>query len=105
MSSVEELRKALGGVHPSAADKVKDHLDPHTTTFIKYDATIDAQNTFDLHYQYAFMNEAACVTVSAINFTDEEPPLARLDLNYDAYTHNAFGRMIKIGIEYTFADD
>ena len=47
------------------------------------------------------MNEAACVTVSAINFTDEEPPLARLDLNYDAYTHNAFGRMIKVGLEYT----
>ena len=35
MSSVEELRKALGGVHPLAAKKVKDHLDPHTTTFIK----------------------------------------------------------------------
>jgi outer membrane receptor protein involved in Fe transport len=47
--------------------------------------------------------EAARVTVSAINVTDEEPPLARVDLNYDGYTHNAFGRMIKVGIEYTFA--
>ena len=64
---------------------------------------VDAQNTFDLHYQYAFMDEAARVTVSAINVTDEEPPLARVDLNYDGYTHNAFGRMIKVGIEYTFA--
>jgi iron complex outermembrane receptor protein len=64
---------------------------------------VDAQNTFDLHYQYAFMGEAARVTVSAINFTDEEPPLARVDLNYDGYTHNAFGRMIKVGVEYTFA--
>ena len=64
---------------------------------------IDAQNTFDLHYQYAFMDEAARVTLSAINVTDEEPPLARVDLNYDGYTHNAFGRMIKVGIEYTFA--
>jgi outer membrane receptor protein involved in Fe transport len=64
--------------------------------------SVDAQNTFDLHYQYAFMDEAARVTVSAINVTDEEPPLARVDLNYDGYTHNAFGRMIKVGIEYTF---
>ena len=64
---------------------------------------VDAQNTFDLHYQYAFMDEAARVTLSAINVTDEEPPLARVDLNYDGYTHNAFGRMIKVGIEYTFA--
>ena len=71
----------------------------------RYDVTVDAQNTFDLHYQYSFMNEAARVTVSAINFTDEEPPLARLDLNYDGYTHNAFGRMIKVGIEYTFAGE
>ena len=35
MSSVEQLRQALGGVHPLAANKVKDHLDPHLRTFIK----------------------------------------------------------------------
>ena len=35
MSSVEELRKALGGVHPLAANKVKDHLDPHTMAFVQ----------------------------------------------------------------------
>jgi outer membrane receptor protein involved in Fe transport len=63
--------------------------------------TVDSQNTFDLHYQYSFMDDAARITLSAINFTDEEPPLARVDLNYDGYTHNAFGRMIKVGIEYT----
>ncbi len=62
---------------------------------------VDSQNTFDLHYQYSFMDEAARLTVSALNITDEQPPLARVDLNYDGYTHNAFGRMIKVGIEYT----
>jgi len=51
------------------------------------------------------MNEAARITVSANNFPDEEPPLAGLDLNYDGYTHNAFGRVIKVGVEYTFADE
>ena len=35
MSNVEELRQKLGGVHPLATKKVKDHLDPHTMTFIK----------------------------------------------------------------------
>jgi len=35
MSNVEQLRQALGGVHPLAANKVKDHLDPHLMTFIK----------------------------------------------------------------------
>ena len=63
--------------------------------------TVDSQTTYDLHYQYSFMDDAARLTVSAMNVTDEDPPMARLDLSYDGYTHNAFGRMIKVGIEYT----
>jgi iron complex outermembrane receptor protein len=66
---------------------------------------VDSQTTYDLHYQYSFMDDAARLTVSAMNVTDEEPPLARLDLSYDGYTHNAFGRMIKVGIEYTLGMD
>lgn len=34
MESVEELRVTLGGVHPLAATKVKDHLEPHVRAFI-----------------------------------------------------------------------
>ena len=71
----------------------------------RYEGTkVDSQTTYDLHYQYAFMDDQARVTVSAMNITDEDPPLARLDLSYDGYTHNAFGRMIKIGIEYTIGE-
>ncbi len=36
MSGVEELRQTLGGVHPMAANKVKDHLDAYTTAFIEH---------------------------------------------------------------------
>ena len=63
--------------------------------------SVDSQTTFDLHYQYSFLSDAARLTVSGINLSDEEPPLARVDLSYDGYTHNAFGRMIKVGLEYT----
>jgi iron complex outermembrane receptor protein len=71
----------------------------------RYEGTkVDSQTTYDLHYQYAFMDDQARVTVSAMNITDEDPPLARLDLSYDGYTHNAFGRMIKVGIEYTIGE-
>ena len=65
---------------------------------------VDSQTTYDLHYQYSFMDDQARVTVSAMNVTDEDPPLARLDLSYDGYTHNAFGRMIKVGVEYTIGE-
>lgn len=34
MSRVEELRQTLGGVHPLAATKVKDHLEPYVAAFI-----------------------------------------------------------------------
>jgi len=64
---------------------------------------IDAQTTFDFHYQLRLMDDAAKLTFSVVNLTDEDPPIARLDLNYDGYTHNAFGRMYKIGLLYTFA--
>ena len=63
--------------------------------------TVDSQTTYDFHYQLFFLNQAAKVTFSAINLTDEDPPLARVGLNYDGYTHNAFGRMLKLGFQYT----
>ncbi len=63
--------------------------------------TVDSQTTFDFHYQLFVLNQAAKISFSAINLTDEDPPLARVDLNYDGYTHNAFGRMLKLGFLYT----
>ena len=41
-------------------------------------------------------------TLNVINVGDEDPPAARGDLNYDPFTHNPFGRMIKVGVKYTF---
>ena len=46
------------------------------------------------------MEDNALFTLSAFNVTDEDPPLARVDLNYDAYTHNGLRRMIKLGLQY-----
>jgi iron complex outermembrane receptor protein len=36
--------------------------------------------------------------------TDEEPPFARLDLNYDPFTHNPLGRTFKLGVVHKFAE-
>jgi len=48
------------------------------------------------------MNDNARIFASVYNISDEDPPFARLDLNYDPYTANAFGRMIKIGVQWRF---
>jgi predicted pyridoxine 5'-phosphate oxidase superfamily flavin-nucleotide-binding protein len=36
MSRIDELRSELGGAHPRAATKVKDHLDPYVQAFVRH---------------------------------------------------------------------
>lgn len=68
---------------------------------------IDDHMTYDLHYSLslAALNddlEDSAFWVSIYNLTDEDPPFARLDLNYDPYTHNPFGQIIKVGVRHKF---
>jgi iron complex outermembrane receptor protein len=65
-------------------------------------AKIDDHVTVDVHYNLALFNDQALVSLSIFNLTDEDPPQASTDLNYDAFTHSAFGRMIKLGVRYSF---
>ncbi len=62
-------------------------------------ATIDDQTTLDFHYNVALFDNAL-LSLSIVNLTDEDPPLTSTDLNYDAFTHNPFGRTIKLGLRY-----
>ena len=71
------------------------------------DREIEDHTTYDLHYNLSLsaFNDAyenSAVWVSIYNLTDEDPPFARLDLNYDPYTHNPFGRIVKVGIRHSF---
>jgi iron complex outermembrane receptor protein len=68
---------------------------------------IGEHSTYDVHYNLGLggFNEAmenSAFWLSVYNITDEDPPYARLDLNYDPYTHNPFGRMVKLGIRHSF---
>ncbi len=63
---------------------------------------IDSQITHDITYNYALRDGDTRLTLSAYNLTNEDPPAAALDLNYDPYTHSAFGRMIKLGVVHKF---
>jgi iron complex outermembrane recepter protein len=42
------------------------------------------------------------LTVAADNITDEAPPFARLDLNYDPFTADPIGRTLKVGLQHRF---
>ena len=68
---------------------------------------VEEQTTLDLHYNLSLsaLNQdlaESALWVSIYNATDEDPPFARLDLNYDPYTHNPFGRIIKVGVRHRF---
>jgi iron complex outermembrane recepter protein len=63
---------------------------------------IDEHVTHDLHYSWSLMSDSLLLSLSALNLTDKDPPRAQLDMNYDPFTHNAFGRMIKAGVRYSF---
>ncbi len=63
---------------------------------------VDSHTTLDLHYNVQLFDSSTYVSLAVINATDEDPPPASTDLNYDPFTHNPFGRMIKLGLKYRF---
>ncbi len=64
--------------------------------------TIDDMFTVDLTYNLSLMEDQLNIDLSVFNLFDEDPPYAQTDLNYDPYTHSAYGRMFKVGFTYTF---
>ena len=70
---------------PDTPDNLRDIDD-----FISHDITY-INNSFD----------NLTISLSVFNMFDEDPPQVANDLNYDAYNHNPFGRMIKLGVVYT----
>ncbi|MBI5942050.1 MAG: TonB-dependent receptor [Caulobacterales bacterium] len=62
---------------------------------------IDAFVTTDLTYR-VFLPWDATATVSVDNMFDEDPPFARLDLNYDPFTASGLGRTWKVSLTKKF---
>jgi iron complex outermembrane receptor protein len=62
---------------------------------------IDSFVTHDLNYRVELPWEMRLVA-SVENITDEEPPFVRLELAYDPFTANAFGRIYKLGLTKRF---
>ena len=64
-------------------------------------STIDSQFTTDVNLRY-HVNDTTSLSFTAINITDEDPSFARLDYNYDPFTGNPLGRLIRIGFNSEF---
>ena len=81
----------------------KDERDSLFTTNTR-GQVIDSQVQLDLSYNYIFNDDLTKVNLTVSNLTDEEPPFARLDLNYDPFTHNPLGRTFKISVVHKFGE-
>jgi iron complex outermembrane receptor protein len=64
-------------------------------------ATVDSYLTHDLHYRLGLPAQMT-VNASLLNLADEDPPFARLDLNYDPFTGSPVGRVLKVGVTKRF---
>jgi iron complex outermembrane receptor protein len=55
----------------------------------------------DIYYNVTLFNESTFLSVGVMNLADKDPPKTSTNLNYDPYTADPFGRMIKVGFTYT----
>jgi len=67
-----------------------------------YERTVDSNTLYNLYYTYSFRDGGSTISASVINLSDEDAPYVRTDLRYDAQTHNAFGRILKVGFIHKF---
>ncbi|MBD3646370.1 MAG: TonB-dependent receptor, partial [Pseudomonadales bacterium] len=76
---------AIGNMHNVVAyvNYISSYEDRRTDPLIQAaGGEVDSHTTIDLHYTARFMGDTLSFTVSALNVTDEEPPVAYGDLMY-----------------------
>ncbi len=72
---------------------------PDTTSCLSRSGmTVAPWITFDLAYQYDWAEQGLLFNLTLNNIFDKDPPFARTDYSYDAFTANPLGRTIKIGV-------
>lgn len=81
-----------------------DEYEDDKTVDQQFNDVIDAWTTLDLHYTYRFNDDRSSMHVNLRNATDEDPPFADQDLNFDARIHSPFGRQYQVVFRHSFGD-
>jgi iron complex outermembrane receptor protein len=66
---------------------------------------IDSFFTIDAHYNLSLFDDSTVLSFSVMNLADKDPPFTSTNLNYDPFTHDARGRMYKLGLTYAWKPD
>ena len=66
------------------------------------EVSIPSHITHDLHFYWTVRDGDLNLWATLLNLTDKDPSFAGGNLNYDAYTHNPPGRILKLGFTRRF---
>ena len=66
------------------------------------DRTVDSHLTWNLSANWQTPQEGLSIWGAIINLEDTDPPFMGREMNYDAFSHNPFGRMLKFGATVSF---
>ena len=61
---------------------------------------VSSHVTHDVHVGYDLLGGQLRAVASVINARDEDPPFMSREMNYDALSHNPFGRMLKLHLTW-----
>ncbi len=75
--------------------------DPANDVLITNGQKVDSFVTADLVYRLNLPNDLVA-SLAVINAFDEDPPFARLDMNYDPFNANPAGRIVRLGVVKRF---
>jgi iron complex outermembrane receptor protein len=81
------------------------HIDEYSddkTVAQTFNSVIDSYTTVDMHYNYTFANDKTSLSLNVTNIADEDPPFADQDLNFEARTHDPFGRQFQVVFRHMF---
>ena len=81
------------------------HIDDYTddkTPDQRFNSVIASWTTVDLHYNYTLPNERTTLSLNLTNIADKDPPFADQDLNFEARTHDPFGRQYQVVLRHSF---
>lgn len=80
---------------------IDDYTDDKTASDL-WNSVIDSWTTVDLYYNYTFSDERTTVSANITNVGDKDPPFADQDLNFEARTHDPFGRQYQLVFRHSF---
>ena len=91
--------------HQNSARVIVRHIDDYTddkTPDQRFNSVIASWTTVDLYYNYTLPNERTTLSLNVTNVGDEDPPFADQDLNFEARTHDPFGRQYQVVLRHAF---